>query len=329
MYNYFIIPQRSFLSNFEDVVFVKRLRFVIQSPYSHKEGKINMKRIKALACVLSVAMIAGLFAGCSGKTTTITTEKFAKACEKLKLEEFDVEDSADPDDYETGIYSSVGEDDIEDYEYDVEDLLGEFKLDEVIDVDDVLGFSMAAKCTGLEDLDDVEELEDIEDLELDGAFALHIALDDNYVEDVMDVLSDTLKTVGIRTKNLSGKEYYVSEKAGYLRLHIDVAQLGKILLENDDIVEFVEDNLDVDEDDFADILNGLKGDVAISVEINESNIFVIAGGSLNSKASTLNSFCGAFGASNPTSVPMNKELMEDLVDKLFDMFGSYAKYITF
>ena len=44
-----------------------------------------MKRIKVIACVLAATMLAGVFAGCS-KTTKITTEKFVKACEKLKLE---------------------------------------------------------------------------------------------------------------------------------------------------------------------------------------------------------------------------------------------------
>ena len=60
-----------------------------------------MKKTKVLACVLTVAMAAGLFAGCS-KTTTITTEKFTKACEKLKLEEFDLEDFYAKDSNELG-----------------------------------------------------------------------------------------------------------------------------------------------------------------------------------------------------------------------------------
>ena len=45
-----------------------------------------MKRIKAIAIVLAVSMLAGLFAGC-GKTTKTTTDKFVKACSKMKLEE--------------------------------------------------------------------------------------------------------------------------------------------------------------------------------------------------------------------------------------------------
>ena len=48
-----------------------------------------MKKVKAMALVLAVAMISGVLAGCS-KTTTIGTDKFTKICEKLKLEEFEL-----------------------------------------------------------------------------------------------------------------------------------------------------------------------------------------------------------------------------------------------
>ena len=78
-----------------------------------------MKKIKAMACVLAVAMLAGIFAGCS-KTTKLTTDKFAKACEKLKLENFDLYDGApDEDDYED--YDYYDEEEDYDYDYDDED----------------------------------------------------------------------------------------------------------------------------------------------------------------------------------------------------------------
>jgi hypothetical protein len=110
-----------------------------------------MKKIKVLACVLTAAMVAGLFAGCS-KTTTITTEKFAKACEKLKLEEFDLEDSASPDydDLEDGLYAVADEDYIEDNPEEIESLLSDLGIGEVIDSDDVTSFAFAAKCSGAE-----------------------------------------------------------------------------------------------------------------------------------------------------------------------------------
>ena len=123
-----------------------------------------MKRIKAIACVLSVVMLAGIFAGCS-KTTKISTDKFVKACEKLKLEYFDVEDDApDMDDLEDGIYTYADEDMVEDNSDDIEYMLQEMGLSEVIDADDVQSFALAAKCTGFEDLYDLDDPEDLPDI---------------------------------------------------------------------------------------------------------------------------------------------------------------------
>ena len=88
-----------------------------------------MKRIKVIACVLAATMLAGVFAGCS-KTTKITTEKFVKACEKLKLEEFELDsgDSPDQDDLEDGIYAYADEDYIEDNPEVVESILEDLRL---------------------------------------------------------------------------------------------------------------------------------------------------------------------------------------------------------
>ena len=118
-----------------------------------------MKKIKVLACVLTAAMVAGLFAGCS-KTTTITTEKFAKACEKLKLEEFDLEDSASPDydDLEDGLYAVADEDYVEDNPEEIESFLNDLGIGGVIDADDVTSLAFAAKCSGAEDLSELSDL---------------------------------------------------------------------------------------------------------------------------------------------------------------------------
>ena len=120
-----------------------------------------MKKVKVLACVLTAAMAAGVFAGCS-KTTTITTAKFQSACEKLKLEEFDIEDSASPDydDLEDGIYVVADEDYIEDNPAEIESFLGDLGLGDVIDADDVTSLAFAAKCSGAEDLAELDDFED-------------------------------------------------------------------------------------------------------------------------------------------------------------------------
>ena len=281
-----------------------------------------MKRIKVIACVLAATMLAGIFAGCS-KTTKITTEKFVKACEKLKLEEFDLDgsDSPDEDDLEDGIYAYADEDYIEDNPEVVESILEDLRLSEVIDADDISSFAFAAKCSGVEDVQDVSEPEDLEDLVIDGAFALQMTLaDDGYAEDFMDYLDDMLDLANISTKDLSNKEFYVSKNEGYFRFHVEVAQLAKIILENDDIMDLVDEYSDAD--DFEDALKALKGDVSVSVEINGTNIFIIMGGSLNTKASVLGSFVSAFGAaSNPAKVPLNKDVVSEAIEDTIDTYG--------
>ena len=285
-----------------------------------------MKRIKVLACVLSVAMLAGIFAGCS-KTTKITTEKFVKACEKLGLEEFEIDghDSPDIDDLEDGFYFYADEDAIEDEDVDIEGFLNDLKLSEVFDADDISSLAVAAKGTGFDDLQDISDIDDIADLELDGALAFQMTLaDDGYVEDFMDYLDDMLDLAEISTKDLSNKEFYVSKNEGYFRFHVDIAKFGKIVVENDDVMDLVD--MVSDADDFEDAVSGLKGDVSVSVEINGTNVFVIIGGSLNSKATVLSSFLKAFGAaSDPAKVPMNDNVVTEAFE---DAVDNYSKLLT-
>ena len=279
-----------------------------------------MKRFKAIACVLAVAMIAGIFAGCS-KTTTISTDKFAKACEKLKLDEMDFEkDEPDYDDIEDGFYAVADEDMVEDSANEMKYLLELFGLGDVIDSRDIKSLAFAAKCDGYEDLVCIGDPEELIDMKVDGAFALQVELDDNYVVDFMDFAEDILDQYDISTSNLSNKEFYSSKNDGYIRFHIDVAKFAKVILDNDDIMDLVD--MAYDTDDFENICNKVKGDLAISFEINGSNIFIIGGGALNTKASTLGSFTSAFGAvNNPVKVPYNGKVVEQIVDDAIDNYG--------
>ena len=287
-----------------------------------------MKKVKAMALVLAVAMISGVLAGCS-KTTTIGTDKFTKICEKLKLEEFELDgDSPDTDDLEDGIYAMADADFIEDNPEQLEDFLKQIKLDDVIDVDDVESFAFAAKCTGLEDAKDViKDPEDIADLEVDGAVAFQMTLsDDGYAEDVMEAIEDLLDEADISTKSLSGKEFYSSKKEGYFRFHIDIAKLANLVLENDDIGDYLGVYGKMKDIDFEDILGELKGDVAVTVEVNGKNVFILFGGALNTKPTTLNSFAKSFGAAcNPVSVPMNEKLIEEMIESAVDNYLSKLK----
>ena len=287
-----------------------------------------MKKVKAMALVLAVAMISGVLAGCS-KTTTIGTDKFTKVCEKLKLEEFELDgDSPDMDDLEDGIYAMADADYIEDNPEQLEDFLKQIRLDDVIDVDDVESFAFAAKCTGLEDAKDVvKDPEDIADLEVDGAVAFQMTLADaGYAEDVMEAIEDLLDEADISTKSLSGKEFFSSKKEGYFRFHVDIAKLAKLVLENDDIEDYLGIYSKMKDIDIEDILSELKGDVAVTVEINGKNVFILLGGALNTKPTTLNSFAKSFGAAcNPVSVPMNEKLIEELIESAVDNYLSKLK----
>ena len=287
-----------------------------------------MKKVKAMALVLAVAMISGVLAGCS-KTTTIGTDKFTKVCEKLKLEEFELDgDSPEMDDLEDGIYAMADADYIEDNPEQLEDFLKQIRLDDVIDVDDVESFAFAAKCTGLEDAKDVvKDPEDIADLEVDGAVAFQMTLADaGYAEDVMEAIEDLLDEADISTKSLSGKEFFSSKKEGYFRFHVDIAKLANLVLENDDIEDYLGIYSKMKDIDIEDILSELKGDVAVTVEINGKNVFILLGGALNTKPTTLNSFAKSFGAAcNPVSVPMNEKLIEEMIESAVDNYLSKLK----
>lgn len=287
-----------------------------------------MKKVKAMALVLAVAMISGVLAGCS-KTTTIGTDKFTKVCEKLKLEEFELDgDSPEMDDLEDGIYAMADADYIEDNPEQLEDFLKQIRLDDVIDVDDVESFAFAAKCTGLEDAKDaVKDPEDIVDLEVDGAVAFQMTLADaGYAEDVMEAIEDLLDEADISTKSLTGKEFFSSKKEGYFRFHVDIAKLATLVLKNDDIEDYLGIYSKMKDIEIEDILSELKGDVAVTVEINGKNVFILLGGALNTKPTTLNSFAKSFGAAcNPVSVPMNEKLIEEMIESAVDNYLSKLK----
>ena len=291
-----------------------------------------MKKVKAMAVILSAALLAVVFAGCAKNTTTLTVDKFTKACEKMKLEEFDFDDSPELDDLEDGIYTVADEDTVEDKEKDIEDMLKTFKLDGVIDTDDVEAFAFAAKATGIEDVKDaVKDPEDIADVEGEVAIAFVMTLkDDGYAKDVMDAIEELLDDADIDVKDFTKQEYMASKKEGYFRFHIDIAKLAKLILDNDDIMELLEEAGDKADIDVEDLLGSLSGDIAFTVEINGNNIFFLAGGSLNTKPTILNSFASSFGvAMNPVKVAMNEKLVSEKLDDSLDTYLSKLKSASY
>ena len=189
-------------------------------------------------------------------------------------------------------------------------------------------YAMADEDYSLEDAKDVvKDPEDIADLEVDGAVAFQMTLADaGYAEDVMEAIEDLLDEADISTKSLSGKEFFSSKKEGYFRFHVDIAKLANLVLENDDIEDYLGIYGKMKDIDIEDILSELKGDVAVTVEINGKNVFILLGGALNTKPTTLNSFAKSFGAAcNPVSVPMNEKLIEEMIESAVDNYLSKLK----
>ena len=279
-------------------------------------GVTIMNMRKTTAFLLVLVMLAGIISGCS-KTTKISTDKFIKTCEKLKFKEFEFDDDApEADDIEDGAYVVYDEDYIEDNEDSIEQFFREFSFDNVVDPEDVKSMVFAAKIKGAEDLYELEDIESLADAKLDGAVAILMELDDNYAGDVMDYLKDWFDAVDISKKDFTDKEFYSSSDEGYFRFHIDVAKFAGLLADNDDFMDAAKASLD---DDFDDLIEDLSGDIAVTVEINSSSLFIVAGGSLNTKTTVYNEFIKGFGVtSDPMKIPMNEKVAKDLIDYLSD-----------
>ena len=277
-----------------------------------------MKR-KIMSVLLAVVMLLGILTGCS-KTTTMNKNKFIKSCEKLKLTELDIDELDEiENNVEDGFYFVGDEDLLSGKSKLVDYYLKMLKLSKAFTSDDIVYLAFAAKCAGYEDLKDVK---DPEDAEIDGAFVFQMDFGQKgKAEEFMDGVEYTLKKVGIKTKKLTPKEYYVSENEGYLRFHIDLEKLSEIILDDDDTMK----SLNKKYGDVEDILEGLKGDVAVSIEIKGSTVFIFAGGAVNSEKKVYKDFVKAFGlAKDPMTLPMNEEIAEDLTDKVV----TYVKYIS-
>lgn len=285
-----------------------------------------MKKTKIVACVLALAMLTGAFTGCFKKTSKVTAEDFESACGKLDLDEKDLDDiySIEMDDIEDGIFMFIEEDDLEDDDkQELDNIFKQIDLDDVIETDDIVSVSVAAKVTGYDSLDDIEEAGDVEDAELEGFYAVQITLsDDAKAEDFMDFVSDSLDMLDIDTDDLTSKEYYCSSNEGFVRFHFNIEDLAKLVLENDDFQDLLDE---ADEDgEIEDMLGALSGDVMVTLEINGSDIVCVVGFGLNSDASSFSDFVKALGISDPSKLPMNDKIAEAIVDTMMSGVSQYV-----
>ncbi len=287
-----------------------------------------MRKTKIIAAVLSLTMLAGLFTGCSSKTTKITTDKFIKACEKLDLKDYAFGGKKTPvlDDLDKGFYIYADTDMVEDEEESLDDFLKEINLDDVFEAGNIKSFAFAAKCDGFDYDDIVFDADDLSDIELDGAAAFQMTLDGNYAADFMAYLEDLLDKTGISTDDLSDKEYFASKNEGYLRLHVDLEDLIEDI-NGSDYYHGLYNYLYFSTEGLIDTLDDVTGEAAISVEVNGNCIFVIFGFNTNTKdAEVISDFVKAFGAScDPMTVPVNEDVAQDLVNKYL---GSIADEIV-
>lgn len=281
-----------------------------------------MKNTKIAASLLAVAMLAGVFAGCS-KTSDITADKFVKACGKLGLEEY--EDYLDSmpglSDAEDGCYMVADDEDT------IEELMEEtlkpflilMDLDDDIEAEDITSISAAVKGTGFEDMKDYTSLDE---LKTNGAAAIQITLKKtDFAEEIIDGADDLLSIAGIRSKHFSDKEYLSSKSEGYIRLHVDLKSFAKAMSDNDTAVNEFRSIAGIDIDDF---FGSSKGDIAASIDVKGGNIFILLGCAINSKASVYEDFLAAFGILNDAmKLSDNKAFYDDLAD----VFPSLYKYI--
>ncbi len=283
-----------------------------------------MNKTKITALLLSVVMLAGIISGCS-KSFNVTADKFVKACEKLGLEEYVDTQMQYPDlsDAENGFYIMTDdEDEIGDLTGDsFTDLLNLMDLNDDIGADDISSIAAAVKCTSL---DDITGKDSLADMKFNGALALQITLkNENLAKDIIDGADDVLGIGGIMTKHLSGKEYYCSGKEGYIRLHVDIAELIKVFLNDDTAVKQFKNNFGWDPEEFFD---GVKGDIAVSIDVRGANVFVLLGCALNTKPVVYEDFLKAFFLTNdPMKIPDNNKLYQDLADLLPSLLKLFIK----
>ena len=294
-----------------------------------------MKSTRVTAFILASALTVSVLAGCNKnadtdiseeeeeivlRTTWITTEEFADACEEMGLVEIDLDDVLDDTDtVEEGFYA-VGDGKYVSRKADkMDDYLDDFGISGAIDTEDIESFAIAAKCDGFSDLKDVSSsygMSSYSDAKVDGAFAFQMSLKDNYTDKVMDRIEDKLNEYGIDTKDLSEEEFYKSDNEGYLRLHIDVAEFIDCALNNKELTDLL-DEMYYGLNPFEDLRGSVRGDVAISIEINEQNLFIIAAFAINKGAKEIDGFVTGFNAiADPMDTSVNSEATESYVDAL-------------
>ena len=275
-----------------------------------------MKNRKAAAALLAFAMMLSV-TGCS-KLKTVTFDDFVDYCEDSGASEFYFEEirNCGSDDLENGIYCVLYSDDIEDIPREDMAVLKLSNLDLNLDTDDIdqLAFFFMLD----HNYEDIEESSDFEDFCLVSAGAVQITLNDpDKTDDVMEGIEDLLDRIDVDPEDLSSDEYYQNKNGGFLNLHVDVRDLCDAVLDSD-FWDMATENSYSGADDLEDLLENATGDICLSIYVENENIFIVAGATLNEDSDTVTDICSAFGLDDPTENPSCTQVIDGIIDELDD-----------
>ena len=294
-----------------------------------------MKSRKLISIILAVSVMAAA-SGCSGYKT-VTCDDFIDGCEQLGAEQIDMDDlrNLEADDFEDGFYLSVDFDEIEEEagEYALA-IVKAGKLDLGIDFDDIEDFSVYVRMDPGADyweelLDHGPESVDADDYELDFVIAMQISLSEEYeVDEIMDGIDDLFGQIDIDMDDLSKKEWNYNANNGYLKIHVDIADLSEAFMESYAFELIQENNNDVD---YEELMENRTGDIGLAFYVSPDNIFVVLGINSNQDPNRLTELCDVLHIGNPVDLPSNSEVVDSTVN-YFDryarlLFGSLNSYL--
>ena len=280
-----------------------------------------MKNRKAAAALLTFAMVLSV-SGCS-KLKTVTFDDFVDYCEDSGASELYPEEirNIEADDLADGIYCVLYSDDIEDLPPEDIAILKMSDLDLNLDADDI--DQLAFYCMMDNNYEDVRDSSDYEDFFCTFTAAVQITLNDpEKADDVMEGIEDLLDKIDVDPEDLSGDEYYQNKNGGFVNIHVDVSDLCDAVLDSD-FWDLATGNSYSDADDLEDLLDTATGDISLSIYVENENVFIVAGASVNEDPDMIRDLCSAFGLNDPTDNPSCTPVIDGIIDELDDL-GSFV-----
>ena len=124
-------------------------------------------------------------------------------------------------------------------------------------------------------------------------------------------------TVKLFKENPVILEYYQNKNGGFLNLHVNVRDLCDAVLDSD-FWDMATENSYSGADDLEDLLENATGDICLSIYVENENIFIVAGATLNEDSDTVTDICSAFGLDDPTENPSCTQVIDGIIDELDD-----------